>query len=113
MNTILSFGSIVYVFDENHRVYPEDKSVSSNPIYREYFRPMKIVGETTRSWLLSNGMKVSKKTLVGIYPNEAAVNQACWVHEHKWKIIRKTENIRDYETLRKLADLVGYDESSA
>jgi len=111
--TTLSVGSIVYVFNENNRVYPKDGGISASPIYREYFQPMKIVGETTRSWLLSNGMKISKKTLDGIYIDDEAVDQACWVREHKWKIIRKAENIRDYETLRKLADLVGYDESSA
>ena len=111
--TTLSVGSIVYVFNENNRVYPKDGGISASPIYREYFQPMKIVGKTTRSWLLSNGIKIPKKTLAGIYIDETAVDQACWVHDHKWKIIRKAESVRDYETLRKLADLVDYNESSA
>lgn len=68
--TNLSIGSIVYLFDPNHRVYPKDENGrnkwGSNPIYREHFVPVVITGETARSWIVDryrSQIKINKKII--------------------------------------------------
>lgn len=110
--TTLAVGSAVWYFDQNYRVYPKNGGIGNSPIFREHFRPIKIEGETSRSWVLADGRKISKATLVGIYIDQDAIDRECWIHDHKWRIIRSAERINDYDTLRKLAELVGYDDTA-
>jgi len=113
--TELKIGATVYRFDGDYRVYKRNEAGRQygGPIYREHFRPIQITGETSRSWVLADGAKISKKTLPGgIYPDQEAIDRACWVNEHRYAICRQVERVRDYETLRALADLVGYEETT-
>lgn len=109
----LKIGSTVWIFDEDHRVYPKDKRFGSGPIYREHFRPEIIDGETRTSWLIgskqwrkSDWIRINKKNpqcCVSIEEVEGRV----WAQEHRHRILQLAQT-SDYETLRKIAELVGY-----
>jgi hypothetical protein len=60
----------VWVFDENYRVYPkkEPGQPSGGPIYREHWVKREITGETSRSWLISEGWRTVKFPKRGASP---------------------------------------------
>lgn len=105
-------GSTIWIFDINRRVYPprEKGRVSGAPIWREHWRPVKITGETSRSWLTEYGEKVPKK---GANPHFVAftreeIDRAAWVQDNRYRIVREIEGISDHDTLRKIAEVIGY-----
>lgn len=105
---VLKVGDTVWVLDENHRVYPKGSGLSAVPIYREHFRPRKITGETSRSWLVQYGLKINKKTLDGIYINEQAIDLQCWAHDYKYEFTRWLERELSPAQLKALAEQVGF-----
>jgi hypothetical protein len=79
----------VWVFDYNRRVYPAKKlgEISGSPIYREHWAKREIVGETSRSWLMSEGWRTVKIPKRGANPcrflfSEKDVDDNVWVHDH-------------------------------
>lgn len=112
----LKIGDVLYRFDGNIRVYA-DKKLGGGPIYSKHFEPLEIIGETRRSWLLAQGWKCDKRTLQsaesmqfggrGFFTAEGMADDI-WQHEHRHKI---TEAVRrlDVPTLRKVAEMIGYD----
>lgn len=118
----MQIGDLVYVFDSNHRVYPEKKpgeTYSNGPIYREHFQPRRIIGQTTQSWLVGfkddNAQDVNnryvtkhKKKENRLYTAEQ-VNEQVYIHDHGYKIQDAVRHA-DYATLRKIAELLNYKE---
>jgi hypothetical protein len=110
-------GKTVWRFDPNYWVYAKDgfgRSVGG-PIYREYWRPITVFGETSRSWLAgfssnpSNPYKIPKNgPHRGFALSEQEVDDDCWIHSYRSGIARSIEAVRDAETLRKIADLTGW-----
>jgi hypothetical protein len=110
----LTIGQTVWKWDENRRVYPKDENgktrMSSAPIWREHWRPMKIVGETSRSWITDHDDKLPKS---GPAPlrwcfSEEEIDRAAYIADNRHRICEEVRRIDDYETLRKVADLIGY-----
>lgn len=56
----MKIGDTVYKFDINYRVY-DKPGMNGRVIYREHFRPRRIVGETKFSWLTDRDEKIKKK----------------------------------------------------
>lgn len=106
----LKVGDTVWVFDMNRRVY-EGNGLSARIIYREHFRPLQIVGETSRSWVLRNERKVSKKSLDGLYLSEYEIDLACWEHDYFPVIYRELQYAKHhtYEKLTAIAKILGLD----
>lgn len=114
----MKVGDIVYIFDHNHRVYPEDRSLGSGPIYREHFVKRQIVGETTRSWLVSfEGSKPDSRCVTkhakkelrnGLYTLEQ-IDEEVYMHENRYHIAQAVHHV-DYATLKKIAELINYKE---
>lgn len=107
-------GGTIWVFDLNRRFYtkPSGGRLWGEPIWRRHWRPLKIVGETSRSWILESRQKVPKR---GADPtvfafSEADIDRMEWVHYNAYRIADKVLRLRDYETLRKVADAIGYRE---
>ena len=109
----VSVGSTVWLFDINRRKYRERKPGETysggGPIWREHWVARKVVGETSRSWVLDWGGKVPKK---GANPHQFAfseddINRRAWVEEHKWRIARKLDGCPDFDTLLKVAEVLG------
>jgi hypothetical protein len=113
--TPVGIGSTIWVFDKNNRVYaPPERGriwVSGGPIWREHWRPVRIVAETSRSWVLeSGGTKVPKK---GASPSlfafsQAEVDDQVWVHDNKYRISTEVERLTSPALLRKVAALISY-----
>lgn len=107
----IGIGSEIWRYDENRRVYAKDGK--SGPIYREKWHKVKIIAETSRSWITSYyEEKVPKKGVHTRYVfSECELEGAVYVHENRYKIIRKAERINDAETWRRIAQLVNYEEA--
>lgn len=107
-------GDKVWVFDQNHRVYPKKPNGSplgGGPIYREHFREREITGETSRSWVLSSGLKVPKTggdVRGAVYMTRQAVEDAVFMNAHRWRIEEAVGRVLDATLLRQIAALVGY-----
>jgi hypothetical protein len=112
----MNIGDTVYRFDINRRVYepPKDgnREVTSGPIWREHWRPMVVVRETSRSWLVQGEGCVERipkrrydRQHWAMSPEE--LEQRCWVHQHAPRLARAVADA-DYATLKLIqAVLVG------
>lgn len=113
----ISVGSTVWVFDHNRRKYDSQRRI----IYREYWVPVQITGENLRSWVTYYGKFPKKADERGRYYipqggysplrvalDPAEVEEDIWLSDHAHKIL---EAVRccDASTLRKIAELIGYD----
>lgn len=89
----VAVGSAVWVYNCNCRVYAKDASGRSTggPIYRAHWEEKKIIGETSRSWIIGRGtwdeLKVPKKgPHHGLCFSMDEVEDMCWVNDHRHKI---------------------------
>jgi hypothetical protein len=105
----------VWVFDENRRVYPVNapRKIGGSPIYREHWAKREIIGETLRSWLISEGWKTVKIPKSGADPrlflfNEKDVDDNVWVNDHRYRIQRLIPTLSP-DQLRQVAELIGYE----
>lgn len=113
----ITIGQTVWVLDTNRRVYTKAQSA---PIYREYFTPHKVIGETSVSWLLEHALKIDKRTgllrkpspqgYFGLHPriyiSSAEVEDACYVNDHCYTIGRAVQGCKDAEILRQIKALL-------
>lgn len=113
----IKIGDSVWFFDVNRRVYKQDQNGCSvgGPIWREHWRKELVIGETSRSWLVGHKYDLTKLPKKGDWPrdwvaSEAEVNDREWVEHHRYRISRAIDSIRDASTLRKIAELIGYEE---
>lgn len=121
----LKIGDTLYSFSTNNRVYKPSKDgfSSGGPIYREHFRAETIDGETKQSWIVGpSEKKVNKKTLACAHNGDFAAARRyftleekeadIWANDHRYKITRLVEQVRNVEILRKIAEIVGYSEAT-
>jgi len=101
----------VWIFDGNRRVYGKDRF---EPIWREHWRRREITGETSRSWIVGGypELKIPKnpktpQTHPLVAWSETELDQLCWLHEHRYRIIRSVESPPAAELI-KIASLIGY-----
>lgn len=102
----------VWVFCDHRRVYRRNalgRPVGA-PIWREHWVEIEIVGETTRSWITRCGQKIPKKGGQNVVFSEKELDRKVWVHDHGYKISHAVSKITDYETLQKIAGIIGYEE---
>lgn len=106
----LQIGSTVWFFDINRRIYPKDGGIGRRPIWREHWRPEKISSETSRSWVTEWDRKIPKKGPLphGVAICEEEIQRLGFIEEHRWRIAEHVRSVRDYDTLRMIADLCGY-----
>lgn len=100
----------IWVFDTNHRVYEDDDGNRiSSPNYRHYWQEKKVISETTRSWILSNGFKIPKnptKQSYGVAFSKEEVERRVWIHNNQFKIAEQIRVIRDYDKLKRISDII-------
>lgn len=114
---MITVGSIIYHYDPNRRVYRKDAKGNSYgaPLEREHWREMKIIGETSRSWLIGfewKPDKISKKELAegkmhGYCQTLEEVEKRVFVSQHR-HLISTVVGAQDYDKLKVIADLIGY-----
>ena len=104
----ITVGSKAWVFDVNLRVYSDTER--SGPIWLKHWRETAVVGETSRSWVLKNGEKVSKKDgKYGVCFSWEEVEREAWVHDNAYKIADRVMRERNYGTLLAVARVIGYE----
>lgn len=107
-------GDTLWLFDQNRRIYADGQHWA--PIFREHFVPVKIVGETAKSWLIDNfsrpPLRVNKKTMQApdrhwtlSYYTADGVEDACWRHENR-PVIVESVSAAPVSTLRKIHALL-------
>ncbi len=78
---------------------------------------MEIVAETSRSWVIGKGYSECKVPKKGIHPgyafSEEEVDDDCYLHDNRYKIAQLVERLIDVTSLRKIAEIVGYEKASA
>lgn len=105
----------IWVFDSNYRVYDraKDGAYKGAPIYREHWRPHKVVSETPRSWVLDDGTKVPRRPkdayMHGFAFSEEEVEKDVWLTDHAHKLADKVRRAT-YEQLKAIAEILGYEE---
>jgi hypothetical protein len=111
-------GQRVWKFDENHRVYTEPASGDiwgGGPIYSEHFIPYfvhaieglcYVIGPEAenRRWANSYGFAKAEREFL----SDASKDDQIWAHDHRYKIARMVDRA-DVPTLRRVAEVVGYD----
>lgn len=102
----LKVGDEVWLFDTNRRVYRDNKSFTSSPIYSEYFYKVKISGETKRSWII-NRDKYNKKTLDGLYTEELK-EEKIWMNDNMMKIKDRISSCT-FDQLKKIKKVIEED----
>jgi hypothetical protein len=89
------------------------------------FKRVQVVGETSVSWIIGSDpkyefdrFKVPKRDPFGDngdkYPrvyNDVDKTEWLFMANHKYHISRKVESVKNVETLRKIAELINYNES--
>ena len=103
-------GKTIWIHDVNRRRYrKKDGRSYGSPIYRDSFAPHEIVDETRVSWISSRGIKIPKCGGRGICFTQEEVSRECFVKDNAYKISEKVRYL-DYEELKNVADIIGYEE---
>lgn len=100
----------VWLFDQNHRIYVDANGQrTTSPVYARHWVQVAVVDETSKSWVLANGRKISKKgpQLRGVAFTEEQVEADCWAHENRHLIERQLQTASP-EVLKQVAALLGY-----
>ena len=126
MKTDFKVGDEVYLFDQNRRVYTRaDKGCKwsgSKVIFREHFVKYKIVGETSRSWLIGvewrpdkypkNRKNDNPKWWGGRFYTAEEVDEACWIEANRVVLADAVRFCDDIGKLKQVAALVEYKEQA-
>src|SRR5947209_4689039 len=104
----LKVGDMIWEFDHNRRRYPKDGGVTRSPIYREHWRPVEIIGETSRSWIVGKRKVPKTGEHRGFAFSEQEVDDDCWLHEHRPSISSALYRVEDVNVLRQVAEIIGW-----
>ena len=108
----IKVGNSIWHFDVNRRVYAKDNNYSGGPIWLEHWVEYKITGETSRSWILSHGIKLSKNDSSVGWKNyaldRAEIERRAYIEENSLEISRLVRDCTDYSALLQIASLVYY-----
>ena len=107
----MMIGKTVWLFDENNRVYARDdkgRSLGGGPIWREHWRPVKIVGETSRSWITEYRDKIPKK---GHDQRKFAftrdeIEEQAYIHENRYRLAQSVQSLSDPKKMREIAAIL-------
>jgi hypothetical protein len=120
LDEVRKVGSTVWIFDANHRVYrkgPDGRSLGGGPIWREHWVKREIRAETSRSWVIGEHWSERKIAKKGEQPwdvcwSEQEITERAYVHDNAPRIADLVTRLRDYDTLKKIAELIDYVEKS-
>lgn len=113
-------GDDMYIFDVNRRRYRKDANGRpvGGPIYREHFERCRITAEEERSFVyayvdgdgnVQRFLRSIGKTTAQKHFTASEVDDNCWTEDHRAKIANAVMQIRDADTLRRIANVIGYD----
>jgi len=101
----IKIGDEYFIYDINKRVY---ESRNSAPTFRGHFWPVRIIGETSRSWILSRyDQKVPKADPWSILYTSEMIDDGEWKDRNGYKISERARSAT-IEQLRQIAEILGY-----
>jgi len=101
----IKIGDEYFVYDINKRVY---ESRGSAPTFRGHFWSVKIVGETSRSWILSRyDQKVPKADPWAILWTPEMIDDGEWKDRNGHKIAERVRSAKA-DQLRQIAAILEY-----
>ena len=115
----IGIGSIVFVRNENRRVYKQENGRSvGGPTEIGHWQEETISDETPRLWVTAHGTKVPKSGFIPahIAINESSKRTAIWMRGAEYKILQalnkllRWPNISDAEAIKKtrqVAEILG------
>jgi len=113
-STVAGIFILTVSLDINRRVYDRDKK-GGGPIYREHWEETVITGETSRSWIIGPcAVKIPKKReghSVYAFSMEE-VEDDIWINSNRHKLAECIRKIKDADTLREVAKLIGFKDES-
>jgi hypothetical protein len=130
----LRIGSRIWIYNSNLRVYHKGDGMGARgTIYREHFERYVIVGESRVSWFAMSKRTVEKHKpkewpdlckripwMIDKLPKrnippyrrvcltDRELDLACWLDEHRYKIISSLERAADPELILKIAEIIEY-----
>jgi hypothetical protein len=91
-------------------IYPEPREMWLRRVEGGFPHRYMVIGETQQSWLLRSAHRPAKwlkREYIVMDPSTA--EPLAWVCANRYKLGRAVmDGHHDYETLRKIADLIGY-----
>ena len=121
----MKVGDPVWVFDANRRRYhpvPPGKLWSNKPpIYREHWVQLTIIGENRATFFAGYPGTFDAKRCrgdwytripkhgpapPGVLLSAEAVDQACWIHDHRLRLVEAVRGSADYSALVQVARLI-------
>lgn len=104
----IAIGKVVFVRDENTRIYLGRGREAQGPIERYYYVARLVVGKTRVSWLIgSAAAKVPFRDPSSVY-GRLDVEDDLWLRQHRYQVAKAVERIKELDKLREIARLVGY-----
>lgn len=103
-------GDNVWVFDINRRVYrrSENGKAIGGPIWKEHWVKRTIISETSRSWIIDCGVKITKKNAQNVCYSLEEIERRAFVHDNQYKISEAVKRVGDYDLLIQIAKLINY-----
>ncbi len=108
----LTIGDIVYYFDGNYRVYEKNGVKKSSPYEEDYYRPLKVVAETEREYILDYGTINKRSNLLTLgktkhkyFMNKERLDEI-YLSENGYKIADKIRYLRDANKLKKIEEIL-------
>jgi hypothetical protein len=110
----MKINDTIYYFDGNCRIYEIDGVKQNSPVYEKHFRPLTVVGETDKEWLLSRGVINKRSNLLKFdrdnnrrtYYTEQDKLDDIYVHENGYKIARLVDKLKDAKKLKQIENIL-------
>jgi hypothetical protein len=109
----IGIGSTIWVFNSNNRVYRKDHKgrVIGGPIWEKHWEPRKIIGETSRSWLIEPEwlkQKVPKKNASprGFAFSREEIEERAFVMENRYPISDIVRQVESAPVLRAIVKIL-------
>lgn len=101
-----------WVFDENRRIYKDaNGNPTRSPVYRHHWIKREITSETARSYIIleyGHELKIPKKNppKYKYLFSEREVDEHVWMHDNCFDISCKVRDLKDFNLLKKIANLL-------
>ena len=109
----MKINDTIYYFDGNYRIYEIDGVKQNSPVYEKHFRPLTVVGETDKEWILNYGTINKRSNLLKFRGNDRRAYYTeqdklddIYVHENGYKIARLVDRLKDAKKLKQIENIL-------
>ena len=110
----MKINDIIYYFDGNYRVYEKNGIRKNSPYYEEHFRPLTVVSETEKEWVLSSGTINKRSNLLKFERNNNRRNyyteqdklDDIYIRENQYNLSRIVNTLKDAKKLKLIEDIL-------